>query len=232
MDQETGFLRALREDPNDTVTRQVYADWLAERGDPPSLARSDFLRLDLELVAMKTDDPRRAGLTPRLLQLRETIDLPWLAAVERLPVENCLVQFEFECPKRWEKMQATEEPRVRFCETCEKKVYHCATSTELRIHAIQGHCVAVDLRVPRSDGDLDSFMHMMAGRIAIPPAPPEWVDRLNPGQRLRVRDGTFAGMEGWITSWNRQRQTVSISLAIFGRPTPVELELWQVEPID
>jgi transcriptional antiterminator NusG len=49
------------------------------------------------------------------------------------------------------------------------------------------------------------------------------------GDRVRVRDGTFAGMEGEIKEILEAKGAVRVELTIFGRPVPVELEYWQVE---
>jgi transcriptional antiterminator NusG len=49
------------------------------------------------------------------------------------------------------------------------------------------------------------------------------------GDRVRVRDGTFAGMEGETKEVMEAVGHVKVELTIFGRPVPVELEYWQVE---
>ena len=49
------------------------------------------------------------------------------------------------------------------------------------------------------------------------------------GDRVRVKDGTFAGMEGEVKEILEARHLVRVELTIFGRPVPVELEYWQVE---
>jgi transcriptional antiterminator NusG len=54
------------------------------------------------------------------------------------------------------------------------------------------------------------------------------VDR---GDRVKVRDGTFAGMEGEVKEILEALNHVRVELTIFGRPVPVELEYWQVEPV-
>jgi uncharacterized protein (TIGR02996 family) len=51
------------------------------------------------------------------------------------------------------------------------------------------------------------------------------------GERVMVRDGTFAGMEGVVRELREDRGAVQIELTVFGRTVPVELEYWQVEPI-
>jgi transcriptional antiterminator NusG len=49
------------------------------------------------------------------------------------------------------------------------------------------------------------------------------------GDRVKVRDGTFAGMEGEVKELLEAKGAVRVELTIFGRPVPVELEYWQVE---
>lgn len=54
------------------------------------------------------------------------------------------------------------------------------------------------------------------------------------GDKVRVRDGTFVGMEGEVKEIIEPKDTketprVRVELTIFGRPVPVEVEAWQVE---
>lgn len=49
------------------------------------------------------------------------------------------------------------------------------------------------------------------------------------GDRVKVKDGTFAGMEGEVKDILEAKGLVRVELTIFGRPVPVELEYWQVE---
>src|SRR5215468_7380734 len=49
------------------------------------------------------------------------------------------------------------------------------------------------------------------------------------GDRVKVKDGTFAGMEGEVKDLLEAKGLVRVELTIFGRPVPVELEYWQVE---
>jgi transcriptional antiterminator NusG len=51
------------------------------------------------------------------------------------------------------------------------------------------------------------------------------------GDRVKVRDGTFAGMEGEVKEILESLNHLRVELTIFGRPVPVELEYWQVEPV-
>lgn len=49
------------------------------------------------------------------------------------------------------------------------------------------------------------------------------------GGRARVGDGTFTGLEGRVEALSDPRGRVRLTLTIFGRPVPVELEARQVE---
>ena len=49
------------------------------------------------------------------------------------------------------------------------------------------------------------------------------------GDRVRVSQGPFANMTGTISQINQEKQRIRVLVAIFGRPTAVELEYGQVE---
>jgi transcriptional antiterminator NusG len=56
------------------------------------------------------------------------------------------------------------------------------------------------------------------------------------GDKVRVRDGTFVGMEGEVKEIiepkdSKETPRVRVELTIFGRPVPVEVEAWQVETV-
>jgi transcriptional antiterminator NusG len=51
------------------------------------------------------------------------------------------------------------------------------------------------------------------------------------GDRVKVKDGTFAGMEGEVKEVLEAKGLVRVELTIFGRAVPVDLEYWQVESV-
>ena len=51
------------------------------------------------------------------------------------------------------------------------------------------------------------------------------------GDRVKVKDGMFAGMEGEVKDIVEAKNSVKVELTIFGRPVSVELEYWQVEHV-
>jgi uncharacterized protein (TIGR02996 family) len=176
MGNDSGFLAQLMAEPGDDATRLVYADWLDEQGDPVAIAKAEFLRLTVVLVASpgKEGEEKRK----RLQQLAAELDTDWLAVVSRLAIENCsrkqreeesrtVRRFRVEpgfgllCDRHWEDLQTTGDQAVRFCDACKQDVHYCDTITEAREHAWAGHCIALDLGVIRRDGDLEPQRHYL-----------------------------------------------------------------------
>ena len=51
------------------------------------------------------------------------------------------------------------------------------------------------------------------------------------GDRVKIKDGPFENFEGSVEEVIEARGLVKVMLIIFNRPTPVDLEYWQVERI-
>jgi uncharacterized protein (TIGR02996 family) len=189
MNEETAFLRAIQERPDDDTTRLVYADWLEEQGGEAGLAKAKFIRTDCELAGLPDQDERREGLQARQRQLAGGLDVAWRAAVSKARIEKCWpLRFAFQCPMQWDKLAPTEARSERFCNSCQQTVYYCATQEEAIGHANVGHCVAVDARVVLGAHDLEG---MVAGMLFAPdrpawdnPAPAE-SDEAPPRRRKR-----------------------------------------------
>ena len=53
----------------------------------------------------------------------------------------------------------------------------------------------------------------------------------NEGETVKVIDGPFSGFTGVIEEINTEKGRIRVSVEIFGRPTPVEIEFNQVEKV-
>lgn len=83
MSDELAFLAAVRDRPNDALTRLVFADWLDERDTDETRTKARFLRVWCDLADTPLTDLE--GYTTRadeLEALRPRLDPDWLAAVD------------------------------------------------------------------------------------------------------------------------------------------------------
>lgn len=60
---------------------------------------------------------------------------------------------------------------------------------------------------------------------------PKVVINVERGDRVKIKDGPFENFEGTVEEVIEARGLVKVMLIIFNRPTPVDLEYWQVERI-
>ena len=77
----------------------------------------------------------------------------------------------------------------------------------------------------------EAEVQKMTNRIAEGAVKPRPRVSFKAGENVRVVDGPFANFNGVIEDVNQDKGKVKVSVSIFGRPTPVELDFIQVEKI-
>jgi uncharacterized protein (TIGR02996 family) len=161
---DDAFIRAILAAPSNETRRLIYADWLEERGDP----RGAFLRAQVAMTHLAPGDPRRAELHALLRGAGAAIDPDWVAAVSCVPIESCGVKFRLRCPKRWQDLEPTSDEAVRFCGACRQQVFFCHSIEVAQTHAAVGECIAVDPRLVRRAGDLESNIWELDVAVGLP----------------------------------------------------------------
>ena len=78
---------------------------------------------------------------------------------------------------------------------------------------------------PLSEEEVDNILHR-AATSADKPKPKLTFER---NEQVRIVDGPFANFTGVVEEVNADRSTLKVSVTIFGRSTPVELDFGQVE---
>jgi len=80
---------------------------------------------------------------------------------------------------------------------------------------------------PISEAEVMKIVNQMQEGIEKPKPKVEWVV----GELVRVKDGPFTDFNGAVEDVNYEKSKVRVSVTIFGRATPVELDFAQVEKI-
>jgi transcriptional antiterminator NusG len=80
---------------------------------------------------------------------------------------------------------------------------------------------------PLTEAEVSSIL----SRMSDSESRPQVNINLNKGDMVRIKSGAFDGFDGAIDDINPDKGTVRVTVTIFGRPTPVELEYWEVESV-
>ncbi|MDA0322010.1 MAG: transcription termination/antitermination protein NusG [Verrucomicrobia bacterium] len=104
-----------------------------------------------------------------------------------------------------------------------EKIWHYVRDTPGVIGFIGGE-KPVPLRAEEVDG-LMNQMHEKQEKVK-----PKV--QFEPGETVKINDGPFLNFNGSVEEVDPERGKLKVSVAIFGRSAPVELEYWQVERVD
>ena len=103
----------------------------------------------------------------------------------------------------------------------DNNIYHMIKN----IKKVSGFLGSKGTPIPVSDNEIDKILGQIKDGVAQPKSSIEY----NVGEKVQVIDGPFASFSGMVEEIDEERSRLKVSVLIFGRPTPVELEYVQVE---
>jgi len=80
---------------------------------------------------------------------------------------------------------------------------------------------------PLTEAEVTSIL----ARMSDSESRPQVTIGMHKGDMVKIKSGAFDGFDGAVEEVNPDKGTVKVVITIFGRPTPVELEYWEVESV-
>jgi uncharacterized protein (TIGR02996 family) len=154
-DTEWQLLDALRANPDDGASLDVYADWL-DQHQRPLLA--EYIRLQrLRDSTEPPTDPsafqsawlsaQPAAVQLRLRDLTPLAEPWWRALVSRVPTLGC-ASWVIEGCAPWQQHLPGAEPGHRTCRACRHDVFFCWTVDDIETHGRARERIAIDPGMP------------------------------------------------------------------------------------
>ena len=95
------------------------------------------------------------------------------------------------------------------------------------IKKVSGFLGTKGVPVPVSDKEIEKILGQIKDGVAQPKSAIDY----SVGEKVQVIDGPFASFNGLIEDIDEEKSRLKVSVLIFGRPTPVDLEYNQVEKV-
>ena len=92
---------------------------------------------------------------------------------------------------------------------------------------VSGFLGSKGIPVPVSDKEIEKILGQIKDGVAQPKSAIEYTI----GEKVQVIDGPFASFSGMVEDIDEEKSRLKVSVSIFGRPTPVDLEYNQVEKV-
>ena len=103
----------------------------------------------------------------------------------------------------------------------DNNIYHLIKN----IKKVSGFLGSKGSPVPVSDKEIEKILGQIKDGVVQPKSGIEY----SVGEKVQVIDGPFASFTGLVEDIDEEKSRLKVSVLIFGRPTPVELEYNQVE---
>jgi transcriptional antiterminator NusG len=100
-------------------------------------------------------------------------------------------------------------------------IYHMIKS----LKKVSGFLGSKGTPIPVPDKEIEKILGEIKDGVAQPKSGVEY----NVGEKVQVIDGPFASFSGLVEDIDEDKLRLKVSVSIFGRPTPVDLEYNQVE---
>ena len=105
----------------------------------------------------------------------------------------------------------------------DNNIYHMIKN----IKRVSGFLGTKGIPVPVSDKEVEKILGQIKDGVAQPKSGVDY----SVGEKVPVVDGPFASFTGMIEEIDEEKARLKVSVSIFGRPTPVDLEYNQVEKV-